>query len=107
MQKTQYFAYAAVVVGFIIRLLKDDTKLPTIPARARPWLSMLFGLVALAIDKLAVGSTWQEAIINGAIVGGLPIVAHQLGVESLFGGKEFPLPKALVTADPPKPDGAS
>lgn len=100
----KWYALAAIVVGFLIRILKDDTKLPTIPARVRPWISVAAGIVALALDKLAAGASWKIALVNGAIVGGLPIVAHQLGIESVLGGKEVPLPAALLAKeDGPKP----
>lgn len=101
----QWYALAAIAVGLLIRLLKDDTKLPTLPAKWRPWLVVAAGVIAAVVSKLQGGASLKDAIVNGAIVGLLPIVAHQLGVESLLGGKEVPLPSALLVkpADGPKP----
>jgi hypothetical protein len=89
---SKWYALAAFLVALFIRLLKDDTKLPTIPARLRPWLAALAGVVALAVDKLARGASWKDALFNAAIVGLGPIVVHELGVEAIFGGKDLPLP---------------
>jgi hypothetical protein len=93
----QWFALAALCVALFIRLLKDDTKLPTIPARLRPWISLILGIVAGVLNKVAGGATWKDAALNAVIVGVLPIAVHELGVEALFGGKDVPLPNVVLT----------
>lgn len=95
----KWVALCALLIGFIVRLLKSDTTLPvTVPAKWRPWIAMGLGLVGGILEHVANGTAWGEAVTAGLLAGALPILGHQLGIESLRDGKELPV---LV-----KPDGA-
>jgi hypothetical protein len=81
---------AAFLIGFVIRLLKDDTVLPTVPARARPWLSLFGGLLLGAAEKVLEGKTWEAALIDALLAGFLPMGGDGI-VKSVL-GKDVPLP---------------
>lgn len=93
---------AAIVIGFIVRALKDDTKLPTIPKRLRPWLSVALGVLAGTIEKLATGVTWENAIIDALIAGLLPMAGNDV-VKSAI-GRDVPLPGLTPSNDDDKMD---
>lgn len=95
---------ASLAVGALVRLLKDDTTLPTLPKALRPWLSIALGAVAGVLDAVIGGSSWKSAIAAGAFVGLLPILGHLGIVEWLRGGKELPLPGPITRGPKDPPD---
>ena len=81
---------AAVVVGSVVRLLKSDTPIPiTIPPRWRAVVAMALGLLAGVMERVVGGTAWTQAIVDGLLAGGLPVVGHELVVESMRDGKEI------------------
>lgn len=115
-------AFIAVVVGFLIRLLKADKLnealakfgIPAVPKLALPWLALALGAGAMLLDSKIAGHTWQEAAIAafygllagaGAIAGAETVgntttkVAPTVG-KVVFGNNPEP-PKADAPADTP------
>ncbi len=96
----KYLALLALIIGFVVRLLKSDTVLPvTVSPKLRGWVAVLLGAIGGIVEHLANGTPWREALASGITAGVLSIVGHELLVESLRGGKEVPVPKALSTKD--------
>lgn len=92
----KWWALATLVIGLIVRLLKDDTKLPTFPAKWRSLLAIFLGIVAGVIDKIASGTSYKHAMLGGLIASFVSIVGHDVFIEGIRNGKEIPLPRALL-----------
>lgn len=87
----KWVALAAVVIGLVVRLLKDDTALPTIKARWRPWAAIGLGIVAGVLEKVSDGMAWKPALLGGLFAAVAAIVGHDLLIEGVRGGKELPV----------------
>lgn len=104
----RWIAVAALVIGFVIRMLKDDTKGPTLSPRLRFWLVFALGAVAGVLEKFIAGASWEQAIIDGLGAALLAHLGHQAIVESARGGKELPVPGLMKDPkDLPPPSGPS
>lgn len=90
--RAKWLALFAVLIGLVVRALKEDTVGPVVPPRARPWLALGLGAVAATLDKVLAGASWKDAAILGLGAPVLAILGHVLGIESLRNDKEFPLP---------------
>lgn len=89
---------AALVIGFLVRLLKSDVKFMfDVPAKYRPLAAIILGLAAAAVDRVIGGAPAKEALTEGLSAAALAIAGHVLGIEWLRGGKEI-----TVGADKPK-----
>lgn len=91
----------AFLVGLLIRLLKDDTKGPTLPKQLRAPLAFALGFAVAVLQRRMSGSTWQQAIIAGVITGLLPIAGHLLLIEKLRKGIELKIPGLMKLLDEP------
>jgi hypothetical protein len=97
-----WVAIAALVIGFLVRLLKSDTKLPiTLPAGVRPWLALVFGAGAGVLEHVMSGMSWGEALTGGLVAALTAIAGHDTLVEGLRGGREVPLPGLTRKQDGP------
>lgn len=87
-------ALAPILIGVVVRLLKDDTSIVpfVVPARWRPWLALGLGFASGVVAKVAAGIPWPVAILGGLTSGVVPIAAHDLVIEGLLGGHELPVP---------------
>lgn len=88
---------AAIVIGFFVRLTKDDAPawLPSwarIPARWRPVAAAVLGQAAAVVDALTRGTPWLDATISGVLAAAIAVLGHGVLIEALRGGKEVPLP---------------
>lgn len=83
-----WFSLTAIVIGGIVRLLKSDTPLPTVPPRLRPWLALGLGLLAGVLQAVTTGTPWLQALGSGFSAAVTAITGHELVVESLRGGVE-------------------
>lgn len=83
-----WFGTASVLIGLVVRLLKSDTPLPTVPARLRPWLALALGVVAGVAKSAADGMPLSQAIVAGLGSAVAAMTAHDLVVESVMKGKE-------------------
>lgn len=85
----QWIGLAAVLIGALVRALKEDTPIPiTIPPKVRPWLALGLGATAGALQKVSGGTPWKEAAFGGILAGMLAIVGHDTIVESLRDPKD-------------------
>ena len=102
----------ALIVGFAVRLLKDDTKLPaSLPAIWRPWFALVLSMVGADCVAVLGGAPWASTIETGAIACLLAILGHETVVEGVRKGIEIPIPwltkpaPTLQTLPPPPPTG--
>ncbi len=85
----------AVAIGGIIRILKSPAPFPTwlewmkIPARARPWVATLLGIVGGALSAAIAGQPVLPAVLTGVMSAFTAIAGHEMVVESLRGGVEL------------------
>ena len=103
--REQWIAITAALVSLVVRALKAGSSvwpLSLLPPKARPLLAVLLGLAAGALDSVATGTPWRVALVEGLTSGALAVVAHQLGVEWLAGGRE---PFARPALAPSAPEG--
>lgn len=80
---------SALAINIAVRLVKGDSVLPFVGPKARPFLAIGLGAAQGTIDAIALGTPWQTAIPKGLAAGGIAIILHELGIESLRDGKEF------------------
>lgn len=99
----KWVAVSAIVIGLIVRLLKSDTRLPTVPPRARIWLALGLGVASGVLEKVASGTTWTTALVDGVSSAFLAVVSHEAVIASLRSGKEFPVPGLMVEGAAPSP----
>jgi hypothetical protein len=85
-------ALAAAAIGLLVRLLKSPAvpyPLSEIPAKARPLVALLLGLVSGVLEHVASGTPWPVALANGATSAAFAVLSHDVVVEYLRGGKEL------------------
>lgn len=82
----------AVLVGFLIRLLKADVRGPSIPKKLRAPLAFALGFLAGTLQRKSAGARWPEALLAGLLTGCLPILGHRVFIEKLRKGLELPIP---------------
>lgn len=88
----QWVAVAALIIGAVVRLLKSDTPLPTVPARWRAWLAIGLGIVAGVLDALVAGTPLVSAVLQGLGAALTAITTHELVIEGIRGGRELGQP---------------
>jgi hypothetical protein len=100
----KWVAVSAIVIGFAVRLIKSDTKIPiNIPPRARIWLALGLGVLAGVLEKVATGATWTKALADGLVAALLAVTSHEAIIASLRSGKELPIPGLMVEGARPAP----
>lgn len=115
--KHQWVGLAALIIGLLVRLMKEDTKFPpfAIPARWRPVVALGLGEASGLLQAVSTGTPWREALLGGLISGALAVTGHGAIVDALRNGKDVPLPgltKALErpsrrAPEPPTPPDPS
>ncbi len=93
----------ALAIGIVVRLLKSDTILPTLPAKWRLVLVGVLSIGLVALNKIAAGMPWPKAIEYAVLSALIAVAAHELLIERLRDGKEIPLPLLTKKEDPPPP----
>lgn len=84
-------AVAVMVVGAIVRLLKDDTKFPIdIPARWQPVVTVFIGQVYAVLQAIAGGVDWKVAVGAGLKVAFVAMGLFDLVVKALLNGHDAP-----------------
>lgn len=112
-QSRLWVPLASIVLLWLVRLLKSDTKLPIDIPSGWPRFAIVFVLGAISgvLEKVAGEvpalhydkHTWTSAIIGGLVTSATALVLHN-GWENFTKGKELPLPKALlVPGESPSP----
>jgi hypothetical protein len=101
-QKHAWVALASFVIGLLVRLLKTDkaTRLPVlgpyiakIPKAQRPAVALLLGIVSGALNAVATGTLWRDALVGGLVSAAVAVFGHQWLVEGVRGGREVGKPK--------------
>lgn len=88
----KWLPLAALVVGFLVRLLKSDTALPiTVPSQWRATAALVLGSVGGVLDSLIEGVDMKTAITTGISAALVAIAGHLVVIEGLFKGKEIGL----------------
>lgn len=83
-----WIAFVALVVGFLVRLLKADKlnallakfNIPAIPKMALPWVALALGFVLTTFDAKLAGATWGAALTAGfwgIFSGGLAVAGNE------------------------------
>jgi len=99
----KWIAATAVVVGLLTRLAKADTILPTVPARARVWLVLGLGIASGVLERVASGTTWTAALVDGLVGSLLAMLGHETVIASLRSGREFSVPGLTIPGASPSP----
>jgi hypothetical protein len=98
----------AIVVGTIIRLSKNDPLVARIrfyikPQNRAAW-AIAWAVFLAALDRLAVGGAWYDAIAGGFVAGCTAIAAHEVLVNGLRKGRDFGVKKEPPPPSTPPPD---
>lgn len=88
----KYLGLSAVLIFAIARMMKDDTKGPSIPPRLRTPLVIVLGVAAGILERVSMGVTWEDAVFDGISAALLATMGHQFLIESVRGGKEIRIP---------------
>jgi uncharacterized membrane protein len=89
----QWVPIIAVVVGLLVRLVKDDTKLAgSLPSWFRPYFALILSAMGVAAGGVLGGIPWQSAIEQTLMAFATAVLGHHAIVEGLRGGKEIPVP---------------
>lgn len=103
-EQRKWVPVAALVIAFVTRLVKSDTKLPIdVPARWRIWLVIGLGVSSGVLEHVIAGKTWTSALIGGAVSAALAVLGHETIIASLRAGKEIPVPGLMVPGTRPSP----
>lgn len=88
-EQHKWVALSALVIGAIVRLLKSDTPLPTVPSAWRPWLALGLGCISGALDAIVNGTAWTAALVGGLVAALTAIAGHDALIASARGGREL------------------
>lgn len=102
-QSHQWVPLTALVIGLVIRLLKDDTILPTIPSPVRKWGALGLGALAGIVRAMVGGMPLVPALLAGLAAALTAMAGHDVIVEGMRRGKEIAMPKFLLRKPPDGP----
>jgi hypothetical protein len=94
----QWVLIAAAIIGLVVRLLKEDTWLPTLPPRARAAYALGLGAASGLLEHVFAGTPWKQALLGGVVAATLATFGHDVVIQGLRGGRELPLPTPLLNA---------
>lgn len=92
----KYAALVAILANLTVRLLKDDTILPTVPKRWRARFLPVLAVVAIAGDRLATQHSWTEAVLDSVVGVLMAMYLHETVAQHVFPNGDLPLPDALL-----------
>lgn len=91
-QQKAWLPLAAVVIGFIVRILKDDQfVLPpwvSLPSQYRAAFALSLGVVAGILNLVVTGTPWEVAIPTGLMAGAMAIFGDTIFIQMLRGGRD-------------------
>lgn len=94
---------AALIIGALIRISKDDKAVAwfpvSIPPRWRPWAAMILGAAAGCLDSVMSGTPWSQAALSGVTASALAMAGHDVIVEGARGGRDIFEKKAPPPAE--------
>jgi len=101
----------AVVVGAIIRVSKNDPAVARLKFYIKPenraaW-ALAWGIALAALDRLATGGTWYDALAGGLVAGSAAIAGHEIIVNKIRKGRDFGVKKAPPPPPAPPWEGDS
>jgi len=107
--KHQWVGLAALIIGLLVRLMKEDTRFPpfAVPGPWRPVLAMVLGELSGVLQAASTGTSWRDALLGGLVSGVLAIAGHGTIVDAWRNGKDVPLPglvKPAGRASRPSPE---
>lgn len=83
----KWLALAILVIGYITRLLSDDSKFPvSVPARFHPLVVTVLGQVLGALMMIQGGASWKVAVLTGLAVSFCTMGLFDLLVKAIFNG---------------------
>lgn len=99
--KHQWIGLAALIIGLLVRLMKEDTWFPpfAVPARWRPVVALSLGELSGALQAVSTGTPWRDALLGGLVSGALAMAGHGAIVDSLRNGRDVPIPGLRKGAD--------
>lgn len=87
----------SLLAGAVIRISKNDAAVAWIKfyikPENRPLWAIAWAIVFAALDRLAVGGTWYDAIVGGLVAGCGAIAGHEIIVNKLRKGRDFGVKK--------------
>lgn len=90
----QWLGIAIVVVGWLVSLTSDTSKLPlNIPDRFKPLIALLFGQLYAVLEAIQSGEDWKTAVAHGIVAALSATGFSTIIVNTIFNGT---LPKALA-----------
>jgi len=103
--KRAWVPLAALVIGFLVRLCKSDTKFPIdIPPKWRWTAALLLGAVSAVLEKkMNSNLTWLQASVGGVFSFALAVAGHSGIIDGMRSGKEFVVPFMTKPGVPPGP----
>lgn len=98
------YVLLAMMIGFLVRLMKSDTKLPIdIPPAARKYVALSLAVGGAVAEKLAMGVPTSQALFDGVMAWAMAEWGHKILVDDLRGGKEIPVPFLMLPGEAPGP----
>jgi hypothetical protein len=98
-----WIAILSILVGILVRLSKTDVawfKWNTKPEHRAFW-AMGLAMLGAALDRLASGGTWYDAIAGGVVAGSGAIATHEVVVNGMRRGRDFGVPRSMLPPPPP------
>lgn len=88
-QRKEWIVLVALLVGLVMRVVKDPRVPIPMPARFRPLFVVLTGQVIAVADGLVTGLDWKVLVGTGLSASFLAIMGHVFGIEVARDGKEL------------------
>lgn len=83
----------AVVIGFVVRLLKHDTAFPvTLPRWTYPFVALILGGLDVTARSILAGETLKASFHRGMSAAVLAMLGHDIIVSGLRQGKDIHVP---------------
>jgi hypothetical protein len=97
-----WVALAALVIGLLVRLVRDDSTVAwfpvTIPSRWRPLIALGLGIVSGVLNQLVLKVDWATAIVGGIVSAVTAMGGHAVVINALRNGRELGEKKAEAKA---------
>ena len=88
----QWVPLAAAIIFLLVRLLKSNIipwPLSLIPPKARTLVVVLLGFAGAGLQSVVAGIPWERALAENVMAALLAILAHDVFIEWVRGGREL------------------